>query len=120
MENADFEGRVAIVTGAWRGLGRAAAARLHDRGALVAVNNEAVLYGEVPPWVHARRMLEMKLLPDFLKGYIGKTTFSFNAFARNRANSPAARSRMAESISRKPKGSPILSKPRPNRSAKPL
>src|SRR5262245_42036001 len=34
----DFAGRVAIVTGAARGLGRAAAARLHERGALVAVN----------------------------------------------------------------------------------
>jgi NAD(P)-dependent dehydrogenase (short-subunit alcohol dehydrogenase family) len=34
----DFAGRVAIVTGAARGLGRAVAARLLERGALLAVN----------------------------------------------------------------------------------
>jgi NAD(P)-dependent dehydrogenase (short-subunit alcohol dehydrogenase family) len=34
----DFTGRVAIITGAARGLGRAAAERLHERGAAVAVN----------------------------------------------------------------------------------
>jgi len=37
MQN-DFTGRVAIITGAARGLGRAAAARLHERGAAVAIN----------------------------------------------------------------------------------
>jgi NAD(P)-dependent dehydrogenase (short-subunit alcohol dehydrogenase family) len=34
----DFTGRVAIITGAARGLGRAAAERLHERGAAVSVN----------------------------------------------------------------------------------
>jgi NAD(P)-dependent dehydrogenase (short-subunit alcohol dehydrogenase family) len=34
----DFAGRVAIITGAARGLGRAAAVRLHQRGASVAIN----------------------------------------------------------------------------------
>ena len=34
----DFAGRVVIITGAWRGLGRTAAERFHERGAAVAVN----------------------------------------------------------------------------------
>ncbi len=38
MPASDFSGRVAIITGAARGLGRAAAQRLHERGAAVAVN----------------------------------------------------------------------------------
>jgi NAD(P)-dependent dehydrogenase (short-subunit alcohol dehydrogenase family) len=35
---ADFAGRVVLITGAARGLGRAAAERFHERGACVAVN----------------------------------------------------------------------------------
>ena len=42
----DFAGRVAIVTGAARGLGRAAAARLHERGARVVVNVRDAARGE--------------------------------------------------------------------------
>ena len=37
-ELKDFAGRVALITGASRGLGRAAAARLLERGATVAIN----------------------------------------------------------------------------------
>lgn len=38
MRHFDFTKSIAIVTGAWRGLGRAAAGRLYELGASVAVN----------------------------------------------------------------------------------
>ena len=42
----DFAGRVALVTGAARGLGLAAVRRLHERGALVAVNVRDAAHAE--------------------------------------------------------------------------
>src|SRR5512147_2947830 len=51
----DFTGRVAIITGAWRGLGRDAAVRLHERGASVAVNaRDAARANEVASALGAR------------------------------------------------------------------
>jgi hypothetical protein len=55
--------------------------------AFICINNEAVLFGEVPDWAQLRRTVEVKMLPEFLKGYIGKTSFSFAAFASNKTNS---------------------------------
>jgi hypothetical protein len=57
------------------------------RTAIVPVNNEMVLLGDTPDWVGKTRQLDIGLLPDFLKGYIARTDFSFSAFAQNRANS---------------------------------
>ena len=62
MEKTDFAGRVAIITGAWRGLGRAAAERLRERGASVAVNvrdrERAEMLADGVPDEIARRTLE--------------------------------------------------------------
>jgi NAD(P)-dependent dehydrogenase (short-subunit alcohol dehydrogenase family) len=53
----DFAGRVAIITGAARGLGRATAIRLHERGASVAVNaRDADRAGEVAASIGARAL----------------------------------------------------------------
>ncbi|MDQ8730731.1 hypothetical protein [Bradyrhizobium sp. LHD-71] len=50
--------------------------------ALVPVNNEQVLLGEVPPWIGKRELLEIAMLPGFLKTYIDRKTFSFASFLR--------------------------------------
>ena len=60
--------------------------RMFPQSALVPVNNESILYGETPRWIGSARTLDIGLLPDFLKGYVGKTEFSFSAFAQNKSN----------------------------------
>ena len=55
--------------------------------ALMPVNNDMVLLGELPPWAGSGRTLDIALLPDFLKGYITRTSFSFTSFIRDSNNS---------------------------------
>ena len=66
--------------------GYAMLGRIFPKQAVIPVNNEIVLYGEVPAWAGGERPLTMRLLPDFLKGYVGKIGFSFSAFAQNKTN----------------------------------
>ena len=66
--------------------GYATLRRIFPKAALVPVNNESVLYGELPAWIARERTFDIGLLPDFLKGYVGKTGFSFSTFAQNRSN----------------------------------
>ncbi len=57
------------------------------RLATVPVNNDMVLLGELPDWLGPTKTFDMALLPDFLKGYITRTNFSFTAFVKDRRNS---------------------------------
>jgi hypothetical protein len=50
--------------------------------ALVPVNNEQILLGEVPPWMGRIEMLDIAILPGFLKTYIDRQNFSFTHFLR--------------------------------------
>jgi hypothetical protein len=50
--------------------------------ALVPINNEQVLLGEVPPWMGPVELLDVAILPGFLKTYIERNTFSFTGFLR--------------------------------------
>jgi len=50
--------------------------------AIVPVNNEQVLLGEIPPWIGRAELLDIAILPGFLKTYIERQSFSFTQFLR--------------------------------------
>ena len=51
--------------------------------ALVTIDNEFVVRGELPPAFAHGRTLQIAALPVFLKTYIDRLTFSFTAYLRN-------------------------------------
>jgi hypothetical protein len=50
--------------------------------ALVPINNEQILLGEIPPWIGRRELFDIAVLPGFLKTYIDRQSFSFTKFLR--------------------------------------
>ena len=52
-------------------------------GALVTVDNEFVVRGELPPAMGRGRVLPIPALPVFLKTYIDRLTFSFTGYLRS-------------------------------------
>jgi hypothetical protein len=55
--------------------------------ALVTVDNEHIVRGELPPAFARGRVLRMGALPVFLKTYIDRLTFSFTGYLRNEKDS---------------------------------
>jgi hypothetical protein len=55
--------------------------------ALVTVDNEFVVRGELPPAMATGRVLRLGALPNFLKTYIDRLTFSFTGYLRNEKDS---------------------------------
>ena len=55
--------------------------------ALVTVDNEYVVRGEMPEAMSHGRMLRIAALPSFLKTYIDRLTFSFTDYVRNEKDS---------------------------------
>lgn len=55
--------------------------------ALIAVDNEHVVRGELPPAMATGRVLRVSALPSFLKTYIDRLTFSFTDYLRNERDS---------------------------------
>ena len=55
--------------------------------ALVTIDNEYVVRGELPPALARGRVLHIAALPVFLKTYIDRLTFSFTDYLRNEKDS---------------------------------
>ena len=55
--------------------------------ALVTIDNEHVVRGELPTAMAAGRVLRISALPSFLKTYIDRLTFSFTDYLRNEKDS---------------------------------
>ena len=54
---------------------------------VVPVNNEQVLLGEIPPWIGRAELLEIAILPGFLKTYIERKSFTFTHFLKTSGDS---------------------------------
>ena len=55
--------------------------------ALITIDNEYVVRGELPPAMARGRVLPISALPVFLKTYIDRLTFSFTGYLRNEKDS---------------------------------
>lgn len=55
--------------------------------ALVTIDNEYVVRGELPPVMGTGRILRIPALPSFLKTYIDRLSFSFTDYLRNERDS---------------------------------
>jgi hypothetical protein len=57
------------------------------RSALITIDNEHVLRGELPPEMSEGRLLHIAALPSFLRTYIDRQTFSFTDYLRQERDS---------------------------------
>ena len=57
------------------------------RNALISVDNEHVVRGELPTAMEGGRVLRISALPTFLKTYIDRLSFSFTGYLRNEKDS---------------------------------
>jgi hypothetical protein len=55
--------------------------------ALITIDNEHVVRGELPPVMATGQVLRISALPSFLKTYVDRLTFSFTDYLRNERDS---------------------------------